>query len=1627
MTNTNINRIDTFIDDELNYLFEAIYKSPTMTKVFKEPNFIKFQREINEFMESHTKNIDIKQLKEFVKTNDAVYEIVETIKRYAAIYIFLTIGYNYKSNENMYMSNVIEFTQHQKNYNYRIKNFFNSDNNSIIIKYNQMVHNIVTILNADKPKLEILKKKPEFIEVIKILNELGADYVKTNFYNENKQIVGHNIIKTLVVRLLYKVNEKKDFFRLLEMVENLEGDVIFINIVVPKHDYLDYNTIEQLTDVVQSDKFLAKYLWEFIENSEIVSSEITKDQKITRLFDTQIVYPIVDDFLLFHRDSEKYEGKMKNRDKKKSVTKINYIVNKIDLASELYSDKVVNNPKLHSEVIKKFHPLTYRKAISVNYRENLEILQGYARREMLSAENLELFRDLKAYNSYPYVNFKAFENGGFGIDVEKTYDAMRYVSIADKGPFQQKKHNIAQFRVVSKGMIGNVVGIAIPSSLRSIKCLRRMDFININEISDKLISNNQVLTKYSPEFRKVFEYLKTILFKVKKHESSIVWTFDKKDNENFEDHAKDEVAALYDNLVKELIQYILDEIDKREDWDLPTLERFIKRKQRIFPQENIFSIIETDVYNKIPRIVPTYDASEDNVYGLLNEDTMKKEEPKPPNKVPSFVIDVSGLTRAIIQEEKEYVDGVCQHNVSWDMLIQKQRRNPQQYIEDLNAFVQQYVMENVDGNYICKSCGFQINLRKYVIEGTFDDDLQRFIPFSSPLLMPLEDIREYSKYAKAIRDLNKIMNAIADRTGLSFISSSNVMSVTLKRNIIKNTIDLIIANNNRLKKINLKRRERVGKLYGVGNETRLYTFDFDNSILEYSEQSKDIFQYIKYNNVMVYLVLNIMLELNESHLINIQSQKKDCGFKAFEKLFNTLFNNLKLRYNSKGDTSYITKYKNLCFVMYVFGCSMAYSRLWKLKDEATMKMKVAWSIMIKEFIHTFVDIFNSIMETTDQDNNSLLFTTVTVKMIKRLETIFSDAGVYSIIKGHNRKREIEQRRIGADMEGVSFEMTLDPKDYFVHFGIPYRVPRPPTRYYPPTKPVIFEKYTKISSLSNCPSGEFHKFFVNKTDKGAYYECSNCGFIVKNGSKQDVKNNTDIVKNYVYLILKEIAQTKCPVDGVSHKFERGVCTKCNHGIDDNYTQIELDKLNKNLTKIKNESYQNIVKLETDKQANIKGNLEYNRKVYASIEKKYNKDTNLDFVDRFTKLVFNVVGKDIGVSNQLVDNTYIIDHDHQGLTLNKPIVITDASKISYKQNHPFFKTNVIYFTNYKPTKVDIFYDSTTNILLGYKEDNRDFVTVNNADRKIKIEYSILNKLKLMGYQSNFIDLTLKFRERITRHHTTPQYADQILNELINALVSERITNLKKVIYNFQTVYTQILTQTKKLINENDYFTTELNKLVNSYIRKLDQIGYNEKIFKHWKGVYRGIHMENIDHQKVIRNFENPMKDKLIINTYYLTKNDHHGNMILYYLVSEFENLINSIEDNYTKATIVRFIMEFVNIMFDEFNLERYRYIPDVKVFEYLLHIGKVDRDILDKFSIEGSQETYKAMDEENMTEEEKAARDEELLDMKEANDAYQMEVDEIDDAYDVEDIGYPGEADYDRGNESPLLEKPNNEED
>ena len=80
-----------------------------------------------------------------------------------------------------------------------------------------------------------------------------------------------------------------------------------------------------------------------------------------------IIIPIVDDFLLYNKDNEKYEKQDKIETKKKQDTKIKYIINKINTVSDYYK-----NP---SEIKKLFYvPLQDRNAVLINSCEDIKIM-----------------------------------------------------------------------------------------------------------------------------------------------------------------------------------------------------------------------------------------------------------------------------------------------------------------------------------------------------------------------------------------------------------------------------------------------------------------------------------------------------------------------------------------------------------------------------------------------------------------------------------------------------------------------------------------------------------------------------------------------------------------------------------------------------------------------------------------------------------------------------------------------------------------------------------------------------------------------------------------------------------------------------------------------------------------------------------------------------------------------------------------------------------------------------------------------------------------------------------------------------------------------------------------------------
>ena len=140
--------IDDILDKTLDTLMYNWILKPdknliSYSKLIKETNFIKYQKDINllfEFCETLMKEEDIKK---FITKESNVEYIKNIILKYIGFYIFISIGINYNGKIESYNNNLIEFTRNQINYNFKIENFFNTDSNSKIIKSIKLINEIL--------------------------------------------------------------------------------------------------------------------------------------------------------------------------------------------------------------------------------------------------------------------------------------------------------------------------------------------------------------------------------------------------------------------------------------------------------------------------------------------------------------------------------------------------------------------------------------------------------------------------------------------------------------------------------------------------------------------------------------------------------------------------------------------------------------------------------------------------------------------------------------------------------------------------------------------------------------------------------------------------------------------------------------------------------------------------------------------------------------------------------------------------------------------------------------------------------------------------------------------------------------------------------------------------------------------------------------------------------------------------------------------------------------------------------------------------------------------------------------------------------------------------------------------
>lgn len=1603
--------IGRVIDD---FYSVVILNNQKIERIKKEVNFIKSQRELNEFIANYIKTISPSEITDIVKKGDSYVTIFETLLRYVFIYLFLTLGIFYKGKPEAYINNIIEFSRNQAEYPTKISNFFNSESNSFVIKLYYMCRNILTLLGKDAIKMDYIKKEPYAAETISFLtDELNDEYITAAFrlksLNNDVSLQSHNIIKTILVLLVYKVIDKKPLYAMIEQSEQGEGEYMFIDIVEPITDTINFTTIESLLSKRDIFAGLAYDIWDYMgEYEEKQRKVVTHEDKINFLINSGIVVPILDDFLLYHRDNERYDktnlgnGQTTQQAayiKQKEDTKIRYIISKIDTTAELYSDAASHDAKLKSNIMKNFSvPFYNKKAILRNNVEEIKIINKFINQGKRNVENNDYFNDLIGYRRYTYINFKDFDKYGFSHYFTKTVTAVRAVNFDTTSEFKQTNlNNRLQLRVGGKDSIGNIVGFMIPTNVKSIKCVKLSDTVNIHEISKKNKNG----------FYLFLNFLRRSVIKGENHNASVYWIFDqaldkvkyakKEANETAskQDSTKMMIAELYNKIVEDIYFDIIDKIDVHSQITLVRAAKIVT-----FIEDSILGIplsqdmrddIEKYVFEKKLASLDVSQINSDILYGLEG-DTFKlpiyKKETK--NEVKRITLDLAHIDESGKIIERETVEGICQHNITWDNLNKIRKTDYAEYMKQMYDFIQQYVVENIQHDYVCKSCGFYLDIKKYVQDGVFDDE-KGFITFSMPMEANLEELPDYEKYQFAIKIMDKNIEKIASSVGIPYFIGNAVTIKWRRKAIIKSTIDMVTQNNQMLTKTFKERNELKTKMYGVSKLlSSLFVFDMENNIFQTSSKDKDQeqFKIIKRNNIITYIMIYMILELNDSQISFFLSDKKNlCDIRIFDKVYQSLFAGLRVKRNNTNDTVDITNYKILCYLIYMLSCRIAKHRMWgslQTTDKNILKMIPNTQRYI---VHTCIDIINSVLENSFQPGVSYIFEIFRVRFYSKLDTLFNDDDYYDLLLNQvamnfiSAKKRAHLRLVDAN---ANIPFTYNPVQWRTVL---------PGRFYPPLVKRTEFKLNGVSNLSNCPDGQFHKW---KIENGTPV-CGLCKVLIRD-LKYSETETVKIVENFKTERSNLLAQKYCLVDGDFHQYKydtesgKNKCVKCKKTDDNKYTLQEIEKIDIVIDEI------NIKRRDTF-DSKIK---EYNeftekeRKYITKVVEKNNEDYKKDFnreepysfMDSFVMMLQSHIGNELKGEYpiNLKNNTYIIDHDYAGLDLGgKNIVIIESdNKIYTKKNHPHFKTDVIYYTDKTSTPVDVFYDMITRKLLGYKEASRDYVDIKRTDKKIKINYSIYNKLKLLGYSNEYINIDDDYKTIRQKYDAVKlkaksqakndadyqlleqQITQKMYNEIVQDITRLRIENIKNTILEFQRIFNRIINGHAELSREkifdrrvdadnikypkqknpdkqqdpdkkyayddSTYFGDKINTLVEKYKRKLKNVNIsnkngNHRIFKHWKGIVRGINMEIIDDKYF--NFSSDLIESENVSRY-----DPKGILLLYYFINQMKKLLDYNSEGYIKTNICHFLVEFIDRIFFRYNTEQLHTNNDIKRFMYAI---------------------------------------------------------------------------------------------
>lgn len=1347
-----------------------------------------------------------------ISTNENIEIIIQCIKKYMVILTYLLIDFSGRELVKVDFTKLFNIMED--------KTIFNPDFLTGLIKYKEDIMNNIKTKNLEQDKIE------EEI-MIYIVNLLKNDTDLINIVND--EIFNHSEINFIDVI----VNN------------NTNIDKVDIENVLTKKDHYN-NTMDDILELINdADKV-----------------NITNDyDKINSLIKSKLLYPITNEFMLYHSDSEVYGGYIEDELKEQKENKLKF---------DYYIKKISDGENNLENAFNSYD--SYKKAVFINHLEDVTMMNKMSKYfTQAMKDNME---KLTLYKKSVYVNF----NNHLGLFIKSPINC---VSVRNSSFILKSQNGYKiQYRSCLENNMIDLMGFALIHD--NIQNYDTMDIKNvsyekfINEIYNKLLGN---------DYEDCFWILN---IKDKKILNSFI-------NIN-EDNRNDKIyifTLLLNKLYDDIISFINDTLFKLilNNKNI-TIEQINNKIQNIFKLFNDKSdMLNIDYLNltqldkqRLLNIIKQnkININKDELYGL-NENSIKLINYKIEEKRKVNVLNTYIKEKKIIDEDEDK-NILCYHYLLWEQLDKLKQNNITKYEDMFEEFVQKYSEEVQNGVYICKSCGQElVELQKMVQDGKYNNNKQ-FITSGSHIYEKLEDLTEYKKWGGndgIIKNMLNVLDKLGSIIGLKNITGSNLDVKKIRDEVVRKVIDFITANNILFDKKSMETRKiKSENEYGIYQKlTDFYIFDLDNSIFKGSETDADIYKSKKYNNLIIYTLVILIINMDESQIFDISKYSKFCSYASFKKNFKNIFGKIKIKLENTIES--INKYPILCYIIYTFACSMSrYNSMYKMKEYKNDKVTRIDTTVMAKIIYSVIDTMNAIienyvkistMENTSHLSNSIirLYKDYCIKFTYKLNEIFANYRIQKDLEDPELEQiDIDHRFKDRNELGNYKDIVPEDNKYYQNTGMKTKV----IDFAKNAEPIFGVSYINevYSNKTLCLNGLSHEWDM----KGSTLICTNCNKtydeIIKNDENIDYKKRVEIK------YLEKMAKSYCisndkNIIGNPHLWnkEQTKCILCGYTKDTEYKESELLKLKKYLFEQPNEIKQ------TEKKEKNKINKNFT----------YDKDSINKFIERVKDTQgseVNIINKDINIDN----NIYIFLTNHLGFILPQQIEILEKN-IKIEEKHPKFKQKTISYIN---NKIETYYSAETNKLLGYKDASGQIIEnklMNNYN--VNINYSLYNEIIYLLFNSIYSSINNRFD--------------------IDYIYDNMYSNACNFIINFLKYVKYIQTQKEYVIDNKSYLkdvNSEDNQNVNlefdttSYYPKLHKIKL-DNIFDNWREKIKLLSL------KRSYNYKGYIDNKIINNEY------------ISYIFDEINKFI-LLNKSYDRDCIV-FIVHLIDYVFNinKFNLQ------------------------------------------------------------------------------------------------------------